>query len=195
MGYSKVDYNGETLMDISNDTVTPETLVEDATAHNANGDPITGIAKAVTDGLLLTPLTTNGTHETKGFSHVEVNVPGQYYATTLAPSSDALTASFRVGFEPRLFMIVPVNYFDSDKNSSQQYIGSYWHAEYVDGVGAEHTGIVSVYKNGNYVRANAVSGNNRSITFYDYANGTVTIKSTGYFYFKSGITYRVVAMA
>lgn len=45
MGMSRVDYNGETLINISNDTVTPETLAEGATAHNANGDPITGTAK------------------------------------------------------------------------------------------------------------------------------------------------------
>lgn len=44
MGISKVDYNGETLIDISGDTVTPDTLAEGATAHNANGEQITGTA-------------------------------------------------------------------------------------------------------------------------------------------------------
>ena len=42
MGNSKIVYNGETLIDISEDTVTPETLVEGATAHNSNGERITG---------------------------------------------------------------------------------------------------------------------------------------------------------
>lgn len=45
MSTSKVVYNGETLIDISEDTVTPETLAEGATAHDSNGEPITGTMK------------------------------------------------------------------------------------------------------------------------------------------------------
>ena len=46
MSTSKVVYNGETLIDISEDTVTPDTLAEGATAHNSNGEQITGTMKA-----------------------------------------------------------------------------------------------------------------------------------------------------
>lgn len=46
MPISRVDYNNETLIDISEDTVTPETLAEGATAHNSNGEQITGTMKA-----------------------------------------------------------------------------------------------------------------------------------------------------
>ena len=46
MPTSRVDYNGETLIDISEDTVTPETLAEGATAHNSNGEQITGTMKS-----------------------------------------------------------------------------------------------------------------------------------------------------
>lgn len=42
MGNSKIVYNGETLIDISGDSVTPATLAKGATAHNANGDQIIG---------------------------------------------------------------------------------------------------------------------------------------------------------
>lgn len=42
MGVSKVEYNNETLIDVSNDTVTPSTLAKGYTAHNSNGDPIVG---------------------------------------------------------------------------------------------------------------------------------------------------------
>lgn len=45
MGVSKVDYNGETLIDLTGDTVTPETLAEGATAHDMAGNPITGTMK------------------------------------------------------------------------------------------------------------------------------------------------------
>lgn len=46
MSTSKVVYNGETLIDISEDTVTPDTLAEGATAHNSNGEQIIGAMKA-----------------------------------------------------------------------------------------------------------------------------------------------------
>lgn len=42
MGISKVEYFGQTLVDLTQDTVTPETLAEGVTAHNAAGEPITG---------------------------------------------------------------------------------------------------------------------------------------------------------
>lgn len=41
--------SGEVLMDLSGDTVTPETLLAGATAHNAAGEPITGTAESGSD--------------------------------------------------------------------------------------------------------------------------------------------------
>lgn len=48
--YNKVTLNGETLIDISSDTVTSNTLVEGYTAHSASGEVITG---NIVDGNLL----------------------------------------------------------------------------------------------------------------------------------------------
>lgn len=42
MGVNKVIYAGTTLVDLTADTVTPETLAEGVTAHNAAGEPIIG---------------------------------------------------------------------------------------------------------------------------------------------------------
>lgn len=42
MGVGKVDYFGQTLIDLTNDTITPETLLNGITAHDANGDAIVG---------------------------------------------------------------------------------------------------------------------------------------------------------
>lgn len=42
MGVAKVDYFGQTLIDLTNDTITPETLLKGITAHDANGDAIVG---------------------------------------------------------------------------------------------------------------------------------------------------------
>lgn len=42
MGVSRVDYDNETLIDLSNDTVTSQTLAKGYTAHNSNGERIVG---------------------------------------------------------------------------------------------------------------------------------------------------------
>lgn len=39
---NKVDLNGVTVLDLTSDTVTPETLLIGTTAHNAKGETITG---------------------------------------------------------------------------------------------------------------------------------------------------------
>ena len=42
MGVSKVKYGDNTLIDLTNDTVTEDTLFDGITAHNKSGDRITG---------------------------------------------------------------------------------------------------------------------------------------------------------
>lgn len=48
---NKVEYFGQTLVDLTNDTVTSEALLSGFTAHDASGSPITGIAINVQDVL------------------------------------------------------------------------------------------------------------------------------------------------
>lgn len=45
MANNKIVYYGETLIDLTADTVTPETLTEGITAHNKSGELITGTNK------------------------------------------------------------------------------------------------------------------------------------------------------
>lgn len=47
MAVNKVEINGETKLDLTQDTVTPKTLLPGATAHNAAGNPISGAAAVV----------------------------------------------------------------------------------------------------------------------------------------------------
>ena len=47
-GVNKVEYFGETLIDLTNDTVTADNLDEGVTAHDASGEQITG-TRAVVD--------------------------------------------------------------------------------------------------------------------------------------------------
>lgn len=47
MAVNKVEVNGETKLDLTQDTVTPENLLSGATAHNAAGEPISGAVAPV----------------------------------------------------------------------------------------------------------------------------------------------------
>lgn len=51
MATNKVVYGGQTLMDLTSDTVTPETLAEGVTAHSASGEQIVGIMTVNNDGI------------------------------------------------------------------------------------------------------------------------------------------------
>lgn len=46
MGKSKIIFNGQTLIDLTGDTVTAEALLEGITAHGADGEAILGTLKA-----------------------------------------------------------------------------------------------------------------------------------------------------
>lgn len=48
MGINKVNYGNTTLIDISNDTVTANTLLSGATAHDNGGNQIAGAVSFVT---------------------------------------------------------------------------------------------------------------------------------------------------
>lgn len=48
MAVNKVEVNGETKLDLTQDTVTPETLLSGVTAHNAAGEEITGLGDFAT---------------------------------------------------------------------------------------------------------------------------------------------------
>lgn len=48
MAISKVIYGEDTLMDLTADTVTPETLAAGTTAHNAAGEPVVGTVTMLT---------------------------------------------------------------------------------------------------------------------------------------------------
>lgn len=64
MGVNRVDLStGETLIDLTGDTVTPETMIKGVTAHNSAGEPIEGefdpdIYQTKEDGNLKTPEST-----------------------------------------------------------------------------------------------------------------------------------------
>lgn len=55
MGVNRIDFAGNTLIDLTADTVTPDNLLEGIVAHNAAGDIITGIMQAASSGGVTLP--------------------------------------------------------------------------------------------------------------------------------------------
>lgn len=62
MSASKVVYFGQTLVDLTSDTVTPEALQKGKTAHNAKGEIITGTAKTEDEVIASIPMWTGGSY-------------------------------------------------------------------------------------------------------------------------------------
>lgn len=61
MAVNKVDINGATVIDLTGDSVTPETLLEGVTAHNAAGDKIDGVMKKGTELQIIVTVTSGAT--------------------------------------------------------------------------------------------------------------------------------------
>lgn len=78
MAVNRVDYGGSTLIDLTADTVTADSLLSGFTAHGADGEPIIGTADGV---------------------HVA--------SATKAPSSNATSISFSgLAAQPKAFMLI-----------------------------------------------------------------------------------------
>ena len=84
MGVAKVNYNDETLIDLTADTVTADTLLAGETAHDAEGNPVVGLYTPPMVQLAKTvEITENGSHTIQpdeGYTGVgritaNVNVP------------------------------------------------------------------------------------------------------------------------
>ena len=84
MGVAKVNYNDETLIDLTADTVTADTLLAGETAHDAEGNPVVGLYTPPTVQLSKTvEITENGSHTIQpdegytgiGLVTANVNVP------------------------------------------------------------------------------------------------------------------------
>ncbi len=106
MGIAKVTLNNETLMDITDDTVTASGLMLGDTAHGANGESVTGtyvpvtydVATETTDGLMsasdkvkLNGVATGAEVNQNAFSNVKVGT------TTIAADSETDTLTLTAG--------------------------------------------------------------------------------------------------
>ena len=199
MGVNYVNFsNGESIVDLRSDTVTPDTLLKGATAHNKAGEKITGTKDCKTQTKAVTPTTSsqNVTPDSgyDGLSQVTVNKVQTYY-NTYTPTSDLQDISINFGFVPKLISVITAT--SIVRASSYSYISA-WTWDNTTG---------EVRQRVNYVCSTSVSSTNTGVTqgggtgsFPSSISGTTftwklsSSTSTNYkFRFKSGATYHIYA--
>lgn len=108
MGVAKVNYNNETLIDLTADTVIADTLLAGETAHDAEGNPVVGLYTPPAVQLAKTvEITENGSHTIhpdEGYNGVgavtaNVNVPAtpKTASGSVAVTMKTGTTSFTCG--------------------------------------------------------------------------------------------------
>lgn len=99
MAVNKVDINGATVLDLTGDSVTPETLLQGATAHDASGAAITGTMVRGTELQIIVTVTSGATvTATKGSLSVSgTSVNGT--CTLIVPEEGEWTVSATLGEE------------------------------------------------------------------------------------------------
>lgn len=137
MGINKIvlntDTGAQTLVDLTGDTVTPETLAEGATAHGADGEPIVGTMKAGTGPVSWTDLTDKPFYEELGSNAVSVDLSdlpeGLYKVSDAIVTMDDLANGAVVSYlyparEQGNVVVQPATYTEFTQN---------WYYERIDG--------------------------------------------------------------
>lgn len=104
MAVNKVIYDGDTLIDLSGDTVTADKMLVGITAHDKAGNPITGSYK-VPSGTI--NITANGTHNVSSYASANVNVPIRYFEAIITISSTSQIVVSGIPFQPLGYVAMP----------------------------------------------------------------------------------------
>ena len=89
MGRSKIVYAGDTLLDLTEDTVTPETLLKGKTAHNAAGELITGVYEPMNIKQYTGTLLASGwAADSHGYQAQTITITGLKASYTIDPQWD-----------------------------------------------------------------------------------------------------------
>lgn len=88
MAVNKVALNGEVKLDLTADTVTPETLLKGATAHNAAGELITGVYEPMNIKQYTGTLLASGWAEVGGYQAQTITITGLKAAYDVDPQWD-----------------------------------------------------------------------------------------------------------
>lgn len=99
MGVNKVTINKDTgeevLIDLTEDSVTPETLAKGTTAHGANGEPIVGVAP--TEAVLYTEMNLNDEEKEIARNNIGAQPSGNYALKDEIPSIPVQSVNGKTG--------------------------------------------------------------------------------------------------
>ena len=91
MGRSKIVYAGDTLIDLTEDTVTPETILKGKTAHNAAGELIIGVYEPMTIKQYTgTLLSTGWAADSYGYQAQTITITGLQASYDVDPQWDVV---------------------------------------------------------------------------------------------------------
>lgn len=108
MAVNKVDINGATVLDLTGDSVTPETLLQGATAHDASGAAITGTMARGTELKIIVTVTSGATVTATKGSKVVSGTSVNGTCILVVPEEGEWTVSATLGGETSTSNIVNV---------------------------------------------------------------------------------------
>ena len=164
MPINKVEFYGKVLIDLSGDTVTPETLLKGVTAHDKTGAQITGTAE------------TGGTG-TGGGEEIKIS------SAESTPSANSLTITFEgLPEEPKMFAV---------QAAANITLGS---TRFITGIvyDGEKTCGECGYTSGSFMSSSGTVAYSETAYTWTYADGTLTItadSASSGGNFKSGTKY------
>ena len=161
MAINKVVLNDVVKLDLTADTVTPETLAEGVTAHDAAGNPITGTMNVTTPPLTVKTnagasvtatkgsLSVSGTADSSGSCVLELPEFGEWTVTaSLSGNTATVTANVLASYNEKAYTVISAS-ISGNLNSRSGYVkinGTTYSSETVVSVYAGQS--VTVYVSG-----------------------------------------------
>ena len=115
MAVNKVIYGGDTLIDLSGDTVTAQQLLSGVTAHDKAGNKIVGSYSPPSPPSGTLNISANGSYNVHNYANVSVNVPVRYFGTIITVSNTSKIVISGIPFYPAGYIAMPGN-FASTRN-------------------------------------------------------------------------------